>query len=108
VLGDADSGELIALRRLQFIQKTTTKLSFEIPNDPVGSQRTVWLYLCSDSYVGLDQQYEVAFTVQEGDPIEEGDYEEEVGEEGTPLPEDGTGEETTQAEGLDEEEEGFW
>src|SRR5689334_1314316 len=81
-MGDANSGELLALRRLQFVNKTSTKLTFEVPADAeVGSKRSLWVYLMSDSYIGLDQQYQVNFTVAEGDPVPDLGVEEETVDE---------------------------
>jgi preprotein translocase subunit Sec63 len=113
VVGDAEAGELIALRRLQFLQKTTTKLTFEVPNDEPGAERSVVLYLLSDSYIGFDQQYEISFTVKEGDPLEE------IEEGAEELTEDAAEEETkpivfqrddkkTVTKKLEGDEEGFW
>lgn len=56
------AGELIAVRRVNFSYKSTSStLSFEAPLMP--GDYTYALYLMSDCYVGLDQQYEVKFKV---------------------------------------------
>ena len=58
VLGDTDSDELLALKRISFGSRSTTKLTF--PVSSAGLERTVLLLqLVSDSYVGLDQQHEL-------------------------------------------------
>lgn len=63
VLGDPETGELIALRRLNFPYKNTkTTLSFDVPDE---SGIYIYnLYFMSDTYLGLDQQYEVKFEVK--------------------------------------------
>ena len=61
VLGDPDTDELLALKRLSFGGRTSTKLVF--PVHDVGQQRTrLSLQLVSDSYAGLDQQFELQLT----------------------------------------------
>jgi activating signal cointegrator complex subunit 3 len=61
ILGDPQTGELLALRRLYFRRQTTICLSFETPEQP--GYYNYALYLMSDSYMGLDQQYYVKFEV---------------------------------------------
>lgn len=63
VLGDAQSGELIALRRILFQSKTlTSTLTFDIPERP--GKYEYQLYFISDTYLGLDQQYSVSFEIK--------------------------------------------
>ncbi len=58
VLGDPDADELLALKRLSFGGRTTTKLVF--PANDAGQRRArLSLQLVSDSYAGLDQQFEL-------------------------------------------------
>ncbi|KRY35927.1 Activating signal cointegrator 1 complex subunit 3 [Trichinella spiralis] len=58
VLGCIDSGEILALRRVaSFLSQTIVNLSFTAPKT-VG-RCICTLYLMSDSYIGLDQQYDV-------------------------------------------------
>jgi len=95
VLGDAGSGELLALRRLQFAVRTTTQLTFEVPPHLEGRRCVLQLYLLSDVYQGLDQQYEVAFSVaaklpgQDGDLLAEDDGAEDVDDDGREGEEEG-------------------
>lgn len=63
LLGDASSGELIALRRLTLLQsKSSTTLTFEAPVQE--GKYSYQLYFISDCYLGLDQQYDVSFVVK--------------------------------------------
>ncbi|XP_003370094.1 putative DEAD/DEAH box helicase, partial [Trichinella spiralis] len=64
VLGCIDSGEILALRRVaSFLSQTIVNLSFTAPKT-VG-RCICTLYLMSDSYIGLDQQYDVHLNVEE-------------------------------------------
>ena len=67
VLGEVDTGELLALKRVGCGRKgsTTVSLSFCTPEE-VG-RRLYTLYFISDSYIGLDQQYDLHFEVIEAD-----------------------------------------
>ncbi|KAG0287376.1 activating signal cointegrator 1 complex subunit, partial [Dissophora globulifera] len=69
VLEDPDSGELVALKRVNmrtgpqggFINKVTTRLEFVAPKR---EGRHVWkLHLYSDGYLGLDQTVDIQFDV---------------------------------------------
>eukprot|EP01125_Pyxidicula_operculata_P022548 TRINITY_DN928_c0_g1_i3.p1 TRINITY_DN928_c0_g1~~TRINITY_DN928_c0_g1_i3.p1 ORF type:complete len:2094 (-),score=618.62 TRINITY_DN928_c0_g1_i3:183-5534(-) len=73
ILGDANTGELLALRRITFQQKTNSKLIFDAPTEE-GSY-TYYLYFMADSYLGLDQQYEINFEVKQGNQTEENNQE---------------------------------
>ncbi|EDO46714.1 predicted protein [Nematostella vectensis] len=62
VLGDTDTGELMALKRLGPVQGTTTAtLSFYTPEEE--GRKILTVYLMSDSYLGIDQQYDLFFEV---------------------------------------------
>eukprot|EP00803_Ostreobium_quekettii_P005866 evm.model.scf_17.6 EVM.evm.TU.scf_17.6 scf_17:76728-98390(+) len=58
VLGDPGGQELLALKRLSLRdgQPATVKLEFNVPD---GRRDAVTLFLMSDCYIGLDQQYAV-------------------------------------------------
>uniref|UniRef100_T1IVJ2 U5 small nuclear ribonucleoprotein 200 kDa helicase n=1 Tax=Strigamia maritima TaxID=126957 RepID=T1IVJ2_STRMM len=58
ILGDVENKELIALKRVGFIsRRSTMQLSFFTP---LKEGRVVYtLYIISDSYLGLDQQYDL-------------------------------------------------
>ena len=57
VLGDVDTHELLALKRISFADHTTARLTFPVVNGAGRNMAGVTLYLVSDSYLGLDQQY---------------------------------------------------
>ena len=58
LIGEVDSGELVALKRLGFVRgKTKTNLAFTTPE--VACRKIYSLYLISDCYLGLDQQHEM-------------------------------------------------
>jgi hypothetical protein len=59
ILGDEETGELLALKRISFRRRMSTKLAFGTPED-AGRQKMA-LYLMSDSYIGVDQQYELEY-----------------------------------------------
>ncbi len=61
VLGDPQSGELLALRRLSLQRTSKTSLTFPLPDRP--GHYTYWLYLMCDSYLGLDQQVPISFDI---------------------------------------------
>ncbi|XP_066288135.1 activating signal cointegrator 1 complex subunit 3-like [Branchiostoma lanceolatum] len=61
VLGDMDKRELLAMKRLGPIRQQRVPLAFYTP-EAVGRYLYV-VYLMSDCYVGLDQQYDVALEV---------------------------------------------
>ena len=58
VVGEADTGELLALKRIGFFRssQTTVNLSLYMPAE--AGRHIYTLYLMSDCYLGLDQQYE--------------------------------------------------
>ncbi|CAF5134412.1 unnamed protein product [Rotaria magnacalcarata] len=64
VLGNSDTGELICIKRFNQIIRshTTVSLSF-VTSNIIGRQRLT-LYLLSDGYLGLDQQYDFFIDVQ--------------------------------------------
>lgn len=66
VLGDIENKELLALKRVGFVQsRSTVQLSFYTPENP---GRAIYsLYVMSDSYLGLDQQYIICLDVIEAD-----------------------------------------
>lgn len=63
-VGSVESGELLAMRRVSFQnRKTTVQLLFIAPSKPGPAILT--LYVLSDTYLGLDQQYDVRLDVKE-------------------------------------------
>lgn len=57
VLGDVDTHELLALKRISFADHTTARLTFPVVNGAGREMAGVTLFFMSDSYLGLDQQY---------------------------------------------------
>ncbi|NXM28469.1 ASCC3 protein, partial [Oxyruncus cristatus] len=58
ILGEVDKKELIALKRTGYVRnRNTVSLAFYTPETPGKCIYT--LYLMSDSYLGLDQQYDI-------------------------------------------------
>ncbi|XP_077870570.1 activating signal cointegrator 1 complex subunit 3-like [Saccoglossus kowalevskii] len=66
VLGDIENKELLALKRIGHVYgNTSVPLSFFTPEN---TGRVIYtIYLMSDSYLGLDQQYDVYLDVIEAD-----------------------------------------
>ena len=63
ILGEVDSGELLAMKRIGFIRgRTTASLAFTAPAQP--GRHIYTLYLISDCYISLDQQYDVPVDVE--------------------------------------------
>jgi activating signal cointegrator complex subunit 3 len=70
VLGDVEQQELIALKRLAFIkQRSTANLSFYTPEIPC--RKIYTLYVMSDCYLGLDQQYDIHVEMTQTSDLEE-------------------------------------
>ncbi|XP_076373679.1 activating signal cointegrator 1 complex subunit obelus isoform X2 [Tachypleus tridentatus] len=62
VLGDIENQELIAMKRIGFISKYSShQLMFHTPESPGHVIYTV--FILSDCYVGLDQQYDICLDV---------------------------------------------
>ena len=78
VLGDTSDNELIAMKRLPYIRgRKSTSLAFFTPMEPCKCVYT--LYFMSDSYLGLDQQFDIHLDVVEASELsidEEDDYQE--------------------------------
>ena len=133
VLGDRTSRELLALRRVSFGDRATTKLTYE-PTPP-GAPEDLVVYLMSDCYLGMDQEVEIsaAGRVELGGAPGEGEKGEARGKingkngaarEATlagggkvPAPRDGKGSSSTarragvvsfDVDDEDEDEDGFW
>ena len=66
VLGEPDTGELLALKRVGAGAgrgRCAAPLAFRTPAEP--GRRVYTLYLLSDTYLGLDQQYDLWLNVTE-------------------------------------------
>ncbi len=58
VLGEVDSRELLALKRVGFV-RGRTKLSLVFPSPDEGCRKIYTVYVFSDCYMGLDQQFDL-------------------------------------------------
>lgn len=64
MLGVVDDGELLALKRIGAIKsRSTVSLAFFTPEE-IG-HKIYTLYFMSDSYIGLDQQFDICLDVIE-------------------------------------------
>uniref|UniRef100_A0A8C5UKZ0 Activating signal cointegrator 1 complex subunit 3 n=1 Tax=Malurus cyaneus samueli TaxID=2593467 RepID=A0A8C5UKZ0_9PASS len=62
ILGEVDKKELIALKRTGYVRKqNTVSVAFYTPETPGKCIYT--LYLMSDSYLGMDQQYDIYLNI---------------------------------------------
>ncbi|XP_072018769.1 LOW QUALITY PROTEIN: activating signal cointegrator 1 complex subunit 3-like [Amphiura filiformis] len=64
VLGDVDNKELLALKRVGYVQgRNVVQLAFYTPET---TGRVIYaVYMMSDCYMGMDQQYSICLDVQE-------------------------------------------
>jgi len=76
VVGDEKEKSLLAIKRVTFGRKLSTKLEYVVPS---AGRKTLTLYLMSDSYVGVDQAPTFEVEVKEGE--EEEEEEEDDGDE---------------------------
>ena len=66
ILGEMDSGELLAVKRVgQVRSSSTVPLSFYTPEDL--GRKIYTVYLINDAYLGMDQQYNVPLEIIESD-----------------------------------------
>lgn len=66
VLGEMDSGELLAVKRVSQVRSSSTvSLSFYTPEDL--GRRIYTVFLISDAYLGIDQQYDVSLEIIQSD-----------------------------------------
>ena len=77
VVGDTNSNSLLSIKRVTIGRKTKSKLEFSAPENPGDYNLT--LYLMCDSYLGCDQEYDLALTVVAGE--EDGSDGDEMSEE---------------------------
>lgn len=78
VVGDPETNSLLAIKRLALQKKAKAKLTFELPQEISGTEKNFMLYLISDSYLGVDQEYPVTVEIDsEGKREEGGDMEED-------------------------------
>lgn len=63
IIGNAETGELLALKKVsQFNTKTKTEMIFfEVPE----TKSILTVYIISDSYLGLDQSFDLRIDPQE-------------------------------------------
>ncbi|CAD6191491.1 unnamed protein product [Caenorhabditis auriculariae] len=62
VIGDPSSNSLFSIKRLVINEKAAMQLDFAAPS---AGKHTYKLYFISDSYLGADQEFELAFKVEE-------------------------------------------
>lgn len=66
VLGEIDTGELLAVKRVGQVRATSTvPLSCYMPEDL--GRKIYTVYLINDAYMGMDQQYDVPLEIIESD-----------------------------------------
>ena len=66
VLGEMDTGELLAVKRVGQVRATSTvPLSCYMPEDL--GRKIYTVYLINDTYMGMDQQYDVPLEIIESD-----------------------------------------
>ena len=66
ILGEMDSGELLAVKRVgQVRASSTVPLTFYTPEDL--GRRIYTVYLINNAYLGMDQQYNVPLEIIESD-----------------------------------------
>jgi len=66
VLGEMDTGELLAVKRVGQVRATSTvPLSCYMPEDL--GRKIYTVYLINDAYMGMDQQYDVPLEIIESD-----------------------------------------
>ena len=74
VIGDSDSNELHALKRVGVFHKDSTNVSLVFYTPEKVGRKIYTLYVMSDSYLGLDQQYELYLDIVEptspGEPLD--------------------------------------
>ncbi|XP_059634391.1 DExH-box ATP-dependent RNA helicase DExH12-like [Cornus florida] len=64
VIGDTESNQLLAIKRVSLQRRTRVKLDFAAPAE-VGKKEYILYFMC-DSYMGCDQEYK--FTVEAREP----------------------------------------
>jgi pre-mRNA-splicing helicase BRR2 len=74
-VGDTENNELLAIKRVNLLQKTKSLVEFSAP--PRVGQHTLTLYFMCDSYLGADQEYtfDLKTTPKTGAEDSEGDVE---------------------------------
>lgn len=71
MVGNAEKNELVAIKRLACSRKVTkAKVQFTAP--AMGTHN-LKLFLMSDSYMGVDQEYSMTLEVKEGEEESESD-----------------------------------
>lgn len=118
VIGRQDTGELLAVKRITGARKhITADLSFALPNQKSGrgNARAVTLYLMSDTYIGLDQQYEISLpsAAKVSKPVHakvdvSKDAEKKTEEKEKEDKEAEEGKESVEVAAEEQEEESFW
>ena len=66
VLGEIDSGELLAVKRVGQLRSTSTVSVSFYTSEALG-RKIYTVYLMNDAYLGMDQQYDVHLEIIESD-----------------------------------------
>lgn len=66
VVGDAKTNNLLAIKRVNLGKSTRTKLEFAAPPPAADGAAHLTLYFMCDSWLGCDQEYEIALKVGSG------------------------------------------
>jgi len=77
-VGDTESNELLAIKRVNLLQKTKSLLEFSAP--PRNGKHILTLYFMCDSYLGADQEYTFELECTEGAGGSDGDGPEDMQE----------------------------
>jgi activating signal cointegrator complex subunit 3 len=65
ILGNTDTGELICLKRVNQTIRSQTTISVSFVTSNILGRQRLTLYLLSDGYLGLDQQYDFFLDIQQ-------------------------------------------
>ena len=71
VVGEPKTNKLIAIKRVALGKRSKVKLEFAAPEE-AGSYSYLLYFMC-DSYLGCDQEYELAFNVKEAEDDSDAD-----------------------------------
>ena len=64
VLGNSDTGELVCVKRVNQVIRSQTTVSLSFVTSHALERQRLTLYLLSDGYLGLDQQYDFFIDIE--------------------------------------------
>lgn len=64
VVGDSESNQLLAIKRVSLQRRSKVKLAFAAPAE--AGKKSLTIYFMCDSYLGCDQEYNFSIDVKEG------------------------------------------